>query len=120
MTGEEILRRLTIGDPSYCRAVMADETDDPIHALDARSLALLRLGASIRSGAPGPIWQRRVGDALEAGLSFDEVVATLVALAPTVGIERIVAIAPDIARALGYDVDGALERLDGPPPAAAR
>jgi 4-carboxymuconolactone decarboxylase len=117
ITSEEILRRLTIGDPAYCRAVMAGEPDAPPHALDARSVALLRLGASIRSGSAGPMWQQRVGDALDAGVSFDEIVAALTALAPTVGIERVVAVAPDVARALGYDVDAALERLDETPSA---
>jgi hypothetical protein len=110
ISSEEVLRRLTIGDPAYCRALMATEPDAPPLALDARSVALLRLGGSITAGSAGPM-RRSVGDALDTGLSFDEVVAA-VALAPTVGIERVVAIAPDLARALGYDVDAALERLD--------
>jgi hypothetical protein len=121
ITSEEVLRRLTIGDPAYCRAIMAAEADDATNRLDPRGLALLRLGASIMAGSGSPVLQRRVGDALDAGLSFDEIVASLVALAPTVGIERVVTIAPDLARALGYDVDAALERLDdAPAPAQAR
>ena len=112
ITSEEVLRRLTIGDPSYCRALMAPELDDRPQALDARSVALLRLGGSITAGSAGPMWQQRVGEALDAGMSFDEIVAALVALAPTIGIERVVAVAPDLARALGYDIDAALERLD--------
>ena len=119
-TSEEVLRRLTIGDPGYCRAVMAAELDDPTHRLDSRSMALLRLGGSITAGSVGPMWQQRVSDALDAGLSFDEIVGSLIALAPTIGLDRVVAIAPDLARALGYDVDAALERLDDPPPATAR
>ena len=115
ITSEEALRKLTIGDPAYCRAVMAAEPGDPNDHLDARSVALLRLGASIRAGSGGPMLQQRVGDALDAGLSFDEIVASLTVLAPTVGIERVVAIAPDLARALGYDIDAALERLDDAP-----
>jgi len=109
---EEALRRLTIGDPAYCRAVMAPGVDDPAHPLDARSAALVRLGGSIAAGSAVPMWQQRVGDALDAGLSFDEIVDSLLVLAPTVGIERVVAVAPDLAHALGYDVDAALERLD--------
>ena len=109
---EEVLRRLTIGDPAYCRALMSAEPDDPSHALDARSVALLRLGGSIAAGSMGPMLGQRVSDALGVGLGFDEIVASLVALAPTVGIERTVAVAPEIARALGYDIDSALEQLD--------
>ncbi len=112
ITSEEVLRRLTIGDPAYCRALMAAEPDATTDTLDARSVALVRLGGSITAGSAGPMLRQRVGDALDAGLSFDEVVGVLMALAPTVGIELVVSIAPDLARALGYDVDAALERLD--------
>ena len=111
-TSEEALRRLTIGDPAYCRAVLATDPAGPPGALDPRSRALLRLGGLIASGSADPMWQRRVGDALDAGLSFDEIVGSLVELAPTIGIERVVAVAPHLAQALGYDVDAALERLD--------
>jgi hypothetical protein len=120
MTSEEVLRRLTIGDPAYCRTVMAADPDDPPQTLDARSLAFLRLGASIRASTPGPMWQQGIDGALAAGLSFDEIVASLTALAPTVGIERVVAIAPDMARALGYDVDAALESPEGDQARGAR
>ncbi len=116
-TSEEALRRLTIGDPGYCRAVMAAELEYSPHGLDARSVALLRLGGSMTAGSVGPIWQQRVGDALDAGLGFDEIVGSLLALAPSIGLDRVVAIAPELARALGYDVDAALERLDDPSPA---
>jgi alkylhydroperoxidase/carboxymuconolactone decarboxylase family protein YurZ len=91
---------------------MAAEAGDPLHQLDVRSLALLRLGGSLTAGSAGPVLQQRVADALNAGLSFDEIVASLTALAPTIGIERVVSVAPYLARALGYDVDAALERLD--------
>lgn len=111
ITSEESLRKLTIGDPAYCHAILAADLDDQSRILDARSVALLRLGGSIAAGSAGPIWQQRVGSALDAGLSFDEIVAALLALAPTIGIERVVEVAPDLARALGYDVDAALERL---------
>jgi hypothetical protein len=113
-TSEEVLRRLAIGDPVCCRALMAPRPGDTSNELDARSVALLRLAGSITAGSAGPIWQQRVRDALDAGLSFDEVVGSLVALAPMVGLDRIVTIAPDLARALGYDIDAALEQLDDP------
>jgi hypothetical protein len=118
-TSDEVLRRLTIGDPAFCRSVMATEQDDPVRALDARSIALLRLGGSISAGSAAPMWQQCVRDALDAGLSFDEIVGSLMALAPTIGLERVVAVAPDLASALGYDVDAALERLDDPSPLGA-
>jgi 2-keto-3-deoxy-L-rhamnonate aldolase RhmA len=47
-------------------------------------------------------------------IESEEIVEALTALAPTIGIDRAVAVAPDLARALGYDIDDALERLDHP------
>ncbi len=121
ITSEEVLRRLAIGEPAYCRAVMSSELEDPLRALDARSVALLHLGASITAGSGGPMLRQHASEALYAGLSFDEIVAALLSLAPTIGLERVVAVAPDLARALDYDIDAALERLDdAPTPARAR
>lgn len=111
IASEEILRRLTIADPAYCQSLLAGQTHMP-STLDERSVALLRLASSLTSGSAGPMLRQRVGDAMAAGLNFDEIVASLVALSPTIGIDRIVAIAPDLASALGYDVDAALEHLD--------
>lgn len=108
---EEVLRRLTIGDRSFCHSLVADEPRAVARTLDPRSLALLRLGATMSAGTSGPIWRQRVSDALESGLSSDEIVEALTDLAPTIGIDRVVAIAPDLALALGFDVDAALERL---------
>jgi 4-carboxymuconolactone decarboxylase len=47
--------------------------------------------------------------ALAAGATADEIVGTLMALAPVTGMARVVAAAPEVALALGYDVDAALE-----------
>lgn len=112
ITSEQALRRMAIADPAYCRAIMAAERADPSLTLDPRSFALLRLGGSMGAGMAGPLLQQRVADALSAGVSFDEIVAALIALAPTIGIERTVALAPEVALALDYDIDAALERLD--------
>ena len=38
----------------------------------------------------------------------------LLAIAPVVGLGRVVAAAPDLATAIGYDVAAALEESDGP------
>jgi hypothetical protein len=119
---EEALRRLTIGEPAYCRKVMSTGVNDALPSLDARSVALLRLGGAIAAGSTRPIWQQRVSDALDAGLSFDDIVSSLLALAPTIGLDRVVAVAPDLAHALGYDIDAVLEQLPppGPTPAGSR
>jgi hypothetical protein len=50
---------------------------------------------------------------LASGASIDEIVGTMIAVAPTVGLTRVVSAAPELALALGYDVDAALERPNG-------
>jgi hypothetical protein len=44
--------------------------------------------------------------ALATGASLDEIVGVLIAVAPTIGLGRVVSAAPELA--LGYDVDAAL------------
>jgi len=112
-TSQEVLRRLTIADPTYIRALASADVAAPPHQLDARSVVLLELGGLITSGAAGPIWQQCVARARSVGLSFDEVVGSLLALAPTIGFGRVVAAAPNLARALGYDIDSALHGYPG-------
>lgn len=107
---DEILRRLTIGDRAFCRALVAGPKE--LGTLDGRSLAMLRLGATIGMGSSATVWHQTVADVLENGYTEDEVVESLAALAPLIGIYRLVEDAPDVARALGYDIDDALERLD--------
>ena len=108
LSSEEVLRKLTIGDPTYCRALVSGELDELAHRPDGRSVALLRLGALITSGGAQPTWQQCVWQARSAGLDPDDIVAALVALAPTLGPDRVVAAAPHLAQALGFDVDAAL------------
>jgi 4-carboxymuconolactone decarboxylase len=107
---DEVLRRLTIGDRAFRNALVAGCR--PQGSLDERSLAMLRLGATISMGSSGTIWHQRVADALDNGYTTDEVVESLTALAPLIGIDRLVEAAPELARAIGYDVDDALERLE--------
>jgi hypothetical protein len=46
--------------------------------------------------------------------TVDDVVSTLEVVAQIVGVPRLVSAAPDLALALGYDIDDALEALDEP------
>jgi 4-carboxymuconolactone decarboxylase len=50
-----------------------------------------------------------IDQALAAGVEIDEVVATLVAVGPVVGLARVVSAAPELALALGYDLDADFE-----------
>ena len=80
--------------------------------LDERAVNLLRLGALIALGAAQPTLQREVITSLNAGLTPDQIVEVLVALAPVVGMATVAAAAPRIALSLGYDVEAAMDVLD--------
>ena len=54
------------------------------------------------------------GRALAAGATDEEIADTLLAIAPVTGLGRIVSAAPDVAVALGYDIEAALNDPDGP------
>ena len=49
---------------------------------------------------------------LEAGATYDEIVGTLIAVIPIVGVARVVSAAPNLGLALGYDVHEALELVE--------
>jgi len=51
--------------------------------------------------------------ALASGATVDEIVGVLIAVAPTVGLARVVSAAPEVAVAIGYDIDAALEEVNG-------
>jgi 4-carboxymuconolactone decarboxylase len=78
-------------------------------ALEPKTVALLRLGASVANGSSAVCLQWSAGRALAAGASEDEIADVLLALIPVTGLGRVVSAAPDLATALGYDVSAALE-----------
>ena len=81
---------------------------DDTSALDPKTAALLRVGASVAIGSPVCLeWS--TGRALAAGASEDEIADVLLAIAPVAGLGRVVCAAPDVATALGYDIVAALE-----------
>ncbi len=84
--------------------------------MDAGTHALVRLAALLSVGAPADACRSSVQLALEAGAGFDAIVGILIAIAPVVGLARVVSAAPQLADALGYDVEAALERAEPRPP----
>ena len=81
--------------------------------LSQRVHALACVGALIAMDAPTVSYQAAVIDALASGAGPEEIVGTLVAVAPLVGAARVTSAASAIAAALGCDLDEAFERLDG-------
>ena len=111
---QETLRRLTMIDEGFIEGQAGLGLDlAGAAALDARTVALLRLGTAVAIGSPGVCLEWSTGRALAAGATEDEIADVLVAIAPMAGLSRVVAAAPEVAIALGYDIVAALEEPDG-------
>ena len=108
----ERLRRLAIND-----ARLADECDHGAAAepaeLDPKTLALVRLAALVAVGGAVPSYGEHADAAVSAGATANEIVGVLVGVVPIVGLPCVVAAAPKLAMALGYDTDDAFEAQPG-------
>jgi 4-carboxymuconolactone decarboxylase len=69
--------------------------------LDARTFALVRIAALIALDAPLASYAWQISTALEEGVSADDIVDVLRAVAPQVGGARVVAAAAEIMQCLG-------------------
>ena len=108
------LRRLAVRDDRFIDALLSEErANATLAGIDPRSHALLRIAALIAVDAAPPSYMSAVEAGLKAGASYDEMVGTLIAVIPIVGVARVVSAAPNLALALGYDVAEALELVDG-------
>ena len=107
---EQTLRRLAVHDDELVASLLVQRAP----AIDGcsqapQTLALVRLAALIATTGTGGSFQSAVDSALAAGAPVEDVVGVLIAVAPTIGSARLVAAAPTLARAVGYDVDKAFE-----------
>jgi 4-carboxymuconolactone decarboxylase len=108
---ERTLLSLALNDePSIQSALTVEAKQSEPPALDPRTQALVRLGAIVALDGTPASYGWSVDAALAAGATVDEIVSTLLAVAPVVGIARVVAAAPSLAGALGYDIEAAIER----------
>ena len=112
---QETLRRLAMIDEGFVENE-AQLGMGPVTAsvLEPKIAALLQRGASVAIGSPAVCLEWSTGRALAAGATEDEIAGVLLAIAPVTGLSRIVAAAPEVAAALGYDIVAALEELDVP------
>ena len=101
------LRRLALNDASLSDRSPGGYGLDP-EVLDPKSLALVRLAALIAVGGAVPSFGEQVDAAVSAGASATEIVDVLVGVIPALGLPCVVAAAPRLALALGYDVESDL------------
>jgi 4-carboxymuconolactone decarboxylase len=110
MRFQETLRRLAMIDEGFvgdqARLGLSPAGSS---TLDPKTTALLHVAASVAIGSSAACLEWSTTRALAAGASEDEIADTLLAIAPVAGLGRVVTAAPDVATALGYDIDTALE-----------
>ena len=99
----ERLRSLAVNDARFVEKV--SQVGGECLGLDPKSLALVRLGGLVAVGGAVPSYGELSDAAVSAGASTNEIVDVLVGLIPIVGLPCVVAAAPKIALALGYDVE---------------
>lgn len=103
---ERFLRQLALNDEESVGQVLVLGTGrEPASALDQKVDLLVRLGALLALGAATTSLRATAESAIQAGASESEIVDVLVAIGPAVGLARIVAAAPRLAMALGYEID---------------
>ena len=100
------LRRLTINDEQFGDEYASGTAE--LAELDPKALALVRLAGLVAVGGATSSFSAHSDAAIGAGATPDEMVDVLCGLLPVVGLPRVVAAAPHLAMALGYDVDAAL------------
>jgi 4-carboxymuconolactone decarboxylase len=102
----DLFRGVAQHDPSVIEGLFKSRLDNlEASGLDPKSYALANIAALIAlDAAPASnIWQ--VGMALDAGVTPQEILGLLIAVNPVVGNARVVAAAPEIALALGVDLE---------------
>ena len=108
MDHTEQLRRLAVNDTEFAELCLRGVDAGPA-GRDPKTQALARLAALIAVGGSEPSFGAHADAAISAGATAAEIVAILVGVVPTVGFPRVVAAAPKLAMALGYDVNDALD-----------
>jgi 4-carboxymuconolactone decarboxylase len=103
---ELLLRRLALNDEESIGMVLARSRErDGVPALVPKAVLLVQLGALLALGAATASLRAAVRRASAAGATESEIVGVLIAIAPAIGLARVVSIAPRLACAIGYDID---------------
>jgi 4-carboxymuconolactone decarboxylase len=74
---------------------------------DPRTYSLIKIAVLIALDAPPASYLAQVAFALEAGVTPEEIVNVLVAVAPQVGLPKVASAAPEIMLALGLELESA-------------
>ena len=104
----ELLRSLAVNDARFADCGSGGAGVGP-GELDPKTLALVRLAALVAVGGAVPSFGAHADAAVSVGATAAEIVDVLLGVVPVVGLPRVVAAAPKLAMALGYDTDDDME-----------
>lgn len=98
----EVLAGISAGDVSILdTAIGMRELGREVTGLDARTYALVKIAALIALDAPPASYAWQIGNALDEGVTPEDILGVLRAVAFQVGGPKVVAAAPEIMLALG-------------------
>jgi len=99
---EDHLRRIARSDDKEIETIVGMRQGlKDITQLDNRSFALVKIAALIAVDAPPASYMWQIGNAIAEGVTPEEVLGTMWAVAPQVGGPRLISAAPEIMLALG-------------------
>ncbi len=102
---EATLRGLATSDRETIESLLVIQLENlDKSGLDPKSYWLARIAALIAIDAPPASYIWNIQMARDMGVTPDEIMGVMIALAPTVGLARIVAAAPEVAFALGIEI----------------
>jgi 4-carboxymuconolactone decarboxylase len=103
---EDLLRRLACNDERALSMVLARRlAGEGETKLPPKVELLVQLAAFLAVGAATPLLRATVAQASAEGATASEIVGVLVAVGPAVGVASLVASAPKLALAIGYDLE---------------
>jgi alkylhydroperoxidase/carboxymuconolactone decarboxylase family protein YurZ len=106
------LRGMAQGDEGAIADVV--RIDVAAAGIDDKTHALTNLASLITTGIPDPAnYVVHVMRAMDAGCSADEIIGTMVAITPNIGMVKTIAAAPFLAAALNIDVPSGGEEGGG-------
>jgi 4-carboxymuconolactone decarboxylase len=96
---------LAFNDEKALGMVLTRKGGDSQTSLNPKEELLVRLAAFLAVGAATPSLREAVDHASAAGATASEIVGVLVAVGPAIGLAGLVACAPRLALAIGYDLE---------------
>ncbi len=105
----EALAELALGDPELLGKALGLRSDwQQDSGLDPRTYGLVKIAVLIALDAPPASYLWQVGNAVDSGVTAQDLIGVLRAVAPQVGLPKVVAAAPELMIALGLSLpDGA-------------